>query len=104
MMKWDNVYGGLGILNTKIMNEALLLKWVWQIYNANENDMFCNLLREKYLSNHSFAKRNREVGSQFWRGLQKVKDRFYFAASFPLETGRIPDFGLILRLEMFLSS
>ena len=50
MMKWDNVclpkdYGGLGILNTKILNESLLLKWVWRIYNANKNDMCCNLFK-----------------------------------------------------------
>ena len=39
MMRWDNVclpkdYGGLGILNSKILNESLLLKWIWRIYNA----------------------------------------------------------------------
>jgi hypothetical protein len=39
MMKWENVclpkdFGGLGMTNIRILNEALLLKWVWKLYNS----------------------------------------------------------------------
>ena len=92
MMRWDNVclpkdYGGLGILNSKILNESLLLKWIWRIYNADEKDLCCNLLREKYLRTRPLAKCSRTGGSQFWRGIQKVKDRFYMGASFSVGNG-----------------
>jgi hypothetical protein len=37
MMKWENVckpkeYGGLGIIYTRFMNIALLLKWIWKFF------------------------------------------------------------------------
>lgn len=37
MAKWDMVgrpkdQGGLGVINTKIMNECLLVKWIWKIF------------------------------------------------------------------------
>ena len=37
MVNWPAVcrpkqFGGLGITNSKIMNEALMLKWIWKIY------------------------------------------------------------------------
>ena len=53
MVKWERVclpkdFGGLGILNTRLLNEALLLKWVWSIYNGGELDQCCQLLKAKY--------------------------------------------------------
>ena len=54
MIKWENVclpkdFGGLGITNTRLLNEALLLKWVWRLYRNDEGDFCCQLLRNKYL-------------------------------------------------------
>ncbi|KAG2610150.1 hypothetical protein PVAP13_4KG200833, partial [Panicum virgatum] len=65
-------FGGLGILNTRVLNESLLLKWVWKMYNADEKDICCNLLRAKYLKK---------------RGLQKVKHKFYLEAAFSIGNG-----------------
>ena len=44
MVKWENVclpkeFGGLGIINTRTMNEALLLKWVWRICQNSAEDV-----------------------------------------------------------------
>ena len=36
-------YGGLGIINTRIMNEALLAKWVWKLYKGAPDDTCCKL-------------------------------------------------------------
>jgi hypothetical protein len=38
LVSWEHVcrpndQGGLGILNLKIMNIALLAKWVWKLFN-----------------------------------------------------------------------
>jgi len=108
MMRWDNVclpkdYGGLGILNSKILNESLLLKWIWRIYNADEKDLCCNLLREKYLRTRPLAKCSRTGGSQFWRGIQKVKDCFYMGASFSVGNGENTRFWIVTWLGEVLS-
>jgi hypothetical protein len=53
MASWDllaspkNV-GGLGFTNTRVMNQCLLAKWIFKIEN-NEDCIYCNLLRNKYL-------------------------------------------------------
>lgn len=70
MVKRENLclpkyYGGLGFISTRFMNEALLLKWVRRVYNCDKDDMCCNLLKAKYLSNKSFAHNTGTEGSQF---------------------------------------
>jgi hypothetical protein len=40
---------GAGIINTRVLNEALLLKWIWRLYNYEEGDMCCELPLRKYL-------------------------------------------------------
>lgn len=92
MMKWSNVcvpkgYGGLGILNTRVLNEALLLKWVWRIYNAGEDDMCCAILKAKYLTSSEMANSRKGLGSQFWKGVQKVRDKFYLGMPFLVGNG-----------------
>lgn len=61
-------FGGLGIINTRILNDALLLKWVWRILEQKEGDLCCQLLQEKYLNNKSLMNRKKGNDSQFWRG------------------------------------
>ena len=81
MVLWDNVclptdFGGLIIINTRHMNDALLLKWVWRIYQNSIEDICCQLLREKYLRNKSLMMCMGCVRSQFWRGVNKIKHNF----------------------------
>jgi hypothetical protein len=40
--------GGVGIINTKIMNECLLVKWIWNIVKGC-NDISYTLLKVKYM-------------------------------------------------------
>jgi hypothetical protein len=52
MVSWPTVCrpkedGGLGLLNTKKMNLALLLKWAWRIYQEEDN-IWSKLIRAKY--------------------------------------------------------
>ena len=42
MSKWDTLsrpkdQGGLGIINTQIMNECLLMKWIWKITKGSND-------------------------------------------------------------------
>lgn len=78
MVKWENVclpkyMGALGIINTRLMNEALLVKWIWRIQVNDLKDFCVQILRKKYLSNDTFFRVSQMGGCQFWTGLHKIK-------------------------------
>ncbi|KAK1610962.1 hypothetical protein QYE76_034635 [Lolium multiflorum] len=63
------VLGGLGVMNTKSMNIALMVKWIWKLYQGAEG-LWADLIRTKYL-------RGRDLyAGQCWRVLvrQRVRD------------------------------
>ena len=75
MVRWENVcfpkdYSGLGVINTRRMNEALLTKWIWRILENRENDPCVQLLRRKYLASKSFVTSTARRG----RGPNSSKD------------------------------
>lgn len=45
--------GGLGMVNTKIMNDTLLVKWIWKITQGSEGTWY-RLLRAKYMTGGNF--------------------------------------------------
>jgi hypothetical protein len=56
MVDWATVckpkeFGGMGILNTKVMNIALMLKWIWKLYQGSSG-LWIDLLRAKYLGDN----------------------------------------------------
>jgi hypothetical protein len=58
MVSWKSItvprdFGGLGIINTRRMNDCLLVKWIWEIVNR-ERSMWCDLLYKKYMRNKDF--------------------------------------------------
>lgn len=58
MMEWDSVrrpkdYGGLVILDTKIMSECLMVRWIWKICSSS-SEIWCGLLRVKYIKGKHF--------------------------------------------------
>jgi hypothetical protein len=58
MARWGSIitpkeFGGLGIINTRRMNDCLLAKWIWKIVNR-EDSMWCDLLYRKYMRNTHF--------------------------------------------------
>ena len=81
-------FWGLGITNTRFLNEALLLKWIWRLYNGGEDDLCCQLLRAKYLRNKPLALSKGKKGSQFWTGIQKIRAKFNWGATFILGDGK----------------
>lgn len=53
MAKWERVprpedQGGLGVINSKIMNKCLLIKWIWKTMRGSEDASF-KLLEAKYM-------------------------------------------------------
>jgi hypothetical protein len=58
MAKWDSLtvpkkFGWLGILNTRRMNDCLLVKWIWRIVNR-EDSLWCRIMYKKYMHNKDF--------------------------------------------------
>ncbi|KAG2606881.1 hypothetical protein PVAP13_4NG221821 [Panicum virgatum] len=82
------IVGALGILNTRMLNELLLIKWIWRLYNCSKKDVCCQLLQAKYLKNRPFANSKCSQESQFWKGIHKVKQKFSWGAVFILNNDR----------------
>ncbi len=58
LIKWQGLcrpkdFGGLGFMDTRVMNICLLSKWIMKLEN-NSQDMSCVVLRNKYLGQNSF--------------------------------------------------
>jgi len=93
MAKFDMVcrpkdQGGLGIINTKIMNDCLLVKWIWKIYQQPD-ELWFRIIKAKYLGEKDFFNSKVTGGSQFWRGLHSVKHLFKWGAVFEVGNGRV---------------
>jgi len=92
LAKWDILcqpkeQGRLGIQNIDLQNKCLLSKWLFKL--INEDGLWRNLLRQKYLKNHTLSKVSSKPGdSHFWSGLMKVKDTFLNLGSFLLKDGK----------------
>ena len=71
--------GGLGIMDTKRMNQCLMAKWIWRL-SAGEQGLWADILRNKYLRTKDLLVDNHTHGSQFWKAIQKVKKVFRLGA------------------------
>nr|XP_051197209.1 uncharacterized protein LOC127310588 [Lolium perenne] len=93
MVDWATVckpkeMGGLGILNTKLMNIALMLKWIWKLYQ-NAEGLWADLIRAKYLGDRDLFDRDVPVrGSQFWNAIHKIKWYFKLGARHKVRNGK----------------
>lgn len=73
MIKWEALaspkeFGGLGFIDTRAMNTALLAKWIFKL-DRGENSMAIEVLRKKYLGDKSFCQTNKRGCSQFWHAV-----------------------------------
>ena len=65
MAKWEMVcrpkdQGGLGIINTRIMNDCLIVKWIWKIFQEPD-ELWFKILKAKYMGEGgSLSLRQRE--------------------------------------------
>jgi hypothetical protein len=78
---------GLGVSNLSIKNICLLSKWLYKL--LNEDGMWQQLLKNKYLGDKSLAQISRRSGdSHFWSGLMKIKDQFLRLGHFQVGDGQ----------------
>lgn len=97
MVRWKLIcrpkkVGGLGILNTAVMNECLMIKWWWKIVSTmgspNPKPLWYTILQGKYFPASSPLMVNPSNGSQFWRSIYKVRDVFLSFVKFSVHNGR----------------
>jgi hypothetical protein len=79
--------GGLGIINSKNMNVALMLKWIWRLYHEDEA-IWVRVLRAKYASADDIFAGSGVGGSPFWRSLHKIKHLFKLGAAYGVVDGQ----------------
>jgi hypothetical protein len=78
--------GGLGLLNTKKMNIALLTKWIWRLYQ-DEDNIWSRVIRAKYPDANNLLQGSGQGGSQVWKNLHKIKHYFAMGAKFLVRDG-----------------
>ncbi|WVZ66203.1 hypothetical protein U9M48_015460, partial [Paspalum notatum var. saurae] len=89
LAKWETLchskdQGGLGILDIDLQNRSLLSKWLFKL--CNEDGIWQQLLRNKYLKNKTLSQVERKPGdSHFWSSLMGVKSQFLNLGSFILK-------------------
>jgi hypothetical protein len=58
--------GGLGITNTKVLNIALMVKWVWRLFTENPADtLWHRIIRAKYPGDSNIFASSAHGGSPF---------------------------------------
>jgi hypothetical protein len=60
-------FGGLGFINTRLMNQCLLSRWIVKL-ERGDLDMCTTLLRKKYLQERSFFSVKPTGGHNFGGG------------------------------------
>jgi len=91
LARWDILcqpkdQGGLGIQNIDVQNKCLLSKWLFKL--INEDGMWQQVLRNKYLKRYTLTKVSYKPGdSHFWSGLMKVMDTFLNLGTFFINNG-----------------
>nr|XP_051208064.1 uncharacterized protein LOC127323999 [Lolium perenne] len=91
LVNWPTVcrpkeVGGLGLLNTKNMNLALLLKWIWRLYQ-DEDTIWTRIIRAKYVDASDLFSGFGHGGSPFWKSLHKIKHLFKVGAKHEVRNG-----------------
>jgi hypothetical protein len=66
------ILGGLGIIDTNLMNTCLMARWVRRLYRG-DTGLWADSLRGKYLQERDVWVDSPGPGSQFWNALQKIK-------------------------------
>ncbi|XP_071683729.1 uncharacterized protein [Lolium perenne] len=87
MVAWEDIckpkaQGGLGVMNTKLMNLALMTKWIWRMLTEDDSKLlWLQLLKAKYPVDQFFSS-TAVGGSPFWHSLHKLKAVFKQGARF----------------------
>jgi hypothetical protein len=83
--------GGLVLLNSKKMNLALMLKWVWKLYQ-DDGSIWARLIRAKYTDTGDIFACTGHGGSAFWKILHQIKYLFKIGAKHEVHNGQQTQF------------
>ena len=77
MVKWDAIaspkeVGGLGIINSRVMNWCPMTKWAWKILTGKEG-LWLSIFKTKYLEDDGVTFRPQFRRSQFANDIRKVQ-------------------------------
>lgn len=93
LMNWPTAWlsvewGGMGILDLKIQNKALLCRWWWRIYHE-PNSLWAITVHDLHaIANHiQGPKLFTKAGSFFWKQLHGIKDTFLWSTSWRIGDG-----------------
>jgi hypothetical protein len=91
MVNWPAVCrpkecGGLGIINSKKMNIALMTKWIWRLSQPG-GGLWKQILRAKYQDADNIFAGSGHGGSPFWKSLHKIKALFKLGARHEVRDG-----------------
>jgi hypothetical protein len=69
-------------MNTRKMNMALMVKWIWRSFLEESNELlWVRLIRAKYRVSEFFSTQPTTC-SHFWHSLHKIKQAFKLRAKF----------------------
>lgn len=92
LARWDIIcspkdQGGLGIENLEVKNKCLLSKWLYRLSTESEGT-WIQIIQNKYLNSKTLAQVTaRPNDSSFWKGLMKIKMKFYQRVKFIVGNG-----------------
>lgn len=72
-LAFSKEFGGIGLIETRTLNTALLAKWIMKIESDDKSLCIELLLRKKYLHGKGIFQCNSDKGSQFWKGLLNIR-------------------------------
>ena len=96
MVKWDAIaspkeVGGLGIINSRVMNWCLMTKWAWKILTG-QGGLWLFIFKAKYLEEDGVTFRPRVRRSQIANDIRKVHPLLWLGAEFVVNNGQLKSF------------
>jgi hypothetical protein len=77
---------GLGIINSKKMNAALTMKWIWKLLQG-DNSIWAQIISAKYVEARDIFSGMSQGGSPFWKSLHKIKHFFKLGVRHQIRDG-----------------
>lgn len=92
-------HGGVGIINTKIMNWCLIKKWAWKILTG-QGGLWLQIYRKKYIAVDEGTGRSTPEKSRFAKAIRKVEPLLCLGTKYTIRDGTLALFGLTLGVRI----
>ncbi|KAJ3700519.1 hypothetical protein LUZ61_004224 [Rhynchospora tenuis] len=98
LMAWQRLcqpksVGGLGLVDLKLQNQALLLRWIWNLYTKQESLWGCAATNLYCHTDTQASPLTWKIsGSFFWRDLRSLFPLFQLSTRMTIQSGRSTSF------------